>query len=405
MNRWSHVLVLCASLLLCFACGSGGAAGPSIGDQGGAAGDSHGELAEGACRSNSDCPVGKCSPVKGICVECTTDDDCPDETKCLSGKCLEGVSCVPGEAACDSSDNAVICNEVGTGYVEVEQCDDEISCTADTCDGAYGCEHKPDNGMCDDGNDCTLDICDLELGCTHEISPDCKEGGIADPQPVKLNFPPTVPQEQMTQETLALKNSGLGELSVFELTVEDDNGVFFLFFPPNTVEPGVLYDDPVKVLPSQAEYYSLVFIPEQLGVYEANLVIRTNDGTRPEGIVEVPLAGIADADNCVEASPSPLDFAQKETDVLHTMDVLLENCGDGLVPIYEISLNDGGGAFSLEAYLKPPFDLDSGQTTTLTIGFTPLESGKAYAGSLYVLNGAPKTPEIEVMLTGTGAAD
>ena len=374
-----------------------------MGDVGSA--EFHGELAEGACKSNSDCPEGKCSPVKGICVECTTDDDCPDETKCLGGQCLKGVSCVPGEAACDSTGNSVICNEVGTGYVETENCDDEIACTADTCDGAYGCEHKPDHELCDDANDCTQDTCDLEQGCVHEISADCKDGGIADPQPVKLNFPPTVPQEQMTQETLALKNSGLGELSIFELTVEDDNGVFFLFFPPNTIEPDVLFDDPVKVLPSQAEYYSLVFIPEQLGTYEANLVIRTNDGTKPEGIVEVPIAGIAVADNCIKAVPSPLDFAQKEPGVLHTMDVVLENCGDGLVPIYEVSLSDsGGGAFSLEAFLNPPFDLDSGQTTTLTIGFTPMETGVAYSGSLLILNGAPKTPQLQVVLTGVGSA-
>jgi hypothetical protein len=47
-------------------------------------------------------------------------------------------------------------------------CDDDIACTADSCDEATkSCDHAPNNAACDDDNVCTDDSCDPESGCVH----------------------------------------------------------------------------------------------------------------------------------------------------------------------------------------------------------------------------------------------
>ena len=69
-----------------------------------------------------------------------------------------------------------------TDCVVVEQCDDGIDCTADSCDATGRCAHAPDDSFCpDDGLFCNgAEICDPLAGCANAGNPcaipgDCSE--------------------------------------------------------------------------------------------------------------------------------------------------------------------------------------------------------------------------------------
>jgi len=115
--------------------------------------DCDGETDEGLCEDGDNCTQDKCNTdgscqhVKLAGMKCDDGSICTQTDKCLSGKCVGG-------------------NEL--------DCDDQDSCTTDSCDPFSGCKHKPaSNAVCpDDGNICTQDIC-KNGACVH---PAVKEG-------------------------------------------------------------------------------------------------------------------------------------------------------------------------------------------------------------------------------------
>jgi len=62
------------------------------------------------------------------------------------------------------------CQENCMCYYSQQNCDDQISCTIDSCDNVAGCSHTPDNSLCDDANPCTIDTCDVNKGCVNTFS-------------------------------------------------------------------------------------------------------------------------------------------------------------------------------------------------------------------------------------------
>jgi len=62
------------------------------------------------------------------------------------------------------------CQENCMCYYSQQNCDDQISCTIDSCDNVAGCSHTPDNSLCDDANPCTIDTCDVSKGCVNTFS-------------------------------------------------------------------------------------------------------------------------------------------------------------------------------------------------------------------------------------------
>ncbi|RJQ09897.1 MAG: hypothetical protein C4558_05535, partial [Dehalococcoidia bacterium] len=129
---------------------------------------------------------------------CTADEDCADETDCTRDACVvESGDCLslPDAALCDDGNP---CSEdacrIGEGCAHEElnatpcedgsfctfddicargecvgfanTCDDEIDCTADSCDEtAQACVHEPQDSRCAPGN-----VCDAGRGCLE--SPD-----------------------------------------------------------------------------------------------------------------------------------------------------------------------------------------------------------------------------------------
>jgi hypothetical protein len=294
------------------------------------------------------------------------------------------------------------CNEVGTAWLEPEPCDDEVECTTDQCTDGIGCQHTPDDLACDDENDCTVDTC-KPGGCSNQVKPECSKGGLAEAQPASIVFPPTVPGEQMAQKNVVIQNIGLGDLTVTGALIEDADGVFFILLPPSSFETDRVFSPGLVVEPGKGVSLTVVFAPELLGEFSGALQVTTDDPIRPGGVVSVSLSGKAVANNCLGVNPQELSFGGKEVGVVHTLDVQVKNCGDGLVPVFDVYLAPGSDPeFAIEGMLKPPYDLDAGQSTVVTVGFKPTEPEHVYEGTLVVENAAPKTPEIEIPLSGMG---
>ena len=357
-----------------------------------------------ACKSAKDCPEGFCSPISGECVQCTNDSHCEDGEKCLSGQCFAGVACTPGEYACNAGGEAIMCNDVGTGYKQPQSCDDGIECTVDSCVEGAGCSHASNNGVCDDHNVCTEDLCTAE-GCTHGVSEECGEGGVMDLSPASLSFPPTVPGEQWTQKNVLMSNVGLGSLKVYEAEILDEFGIFKVLVTATEQKDRVEFFPPLEIEPGKAASLTLAFVPDQLGDFEATLRVVTNDSTKPEGKATVKLLGKAVASNCIKAIPEEVDFGPRVVGVKYTKDIVVENCGDGLVPIYDLLFQDGGSPeIAIDAALTAPYNLDVGQSTTITVAYTPAVPETTASATLIVENGAPMMPKLPIPVSGVAMA-
>ncbi|MFH1529322.1 MAG: choice-of-anchor D domain-containing protein [Pseudomonadota bacterium] len=354
------------------------------------------------CANDDDCPGGRrCDPFHGVCVDCLMDDHCQGEESCIGHACVApGVECAPGAIRCLEGPATQICNGDGSAWLPEETCDDDVDCTADSCVEDEGCASSPDHGQCTDGNDCTLDSCDPGDGCVHEWSSACGEAPIADATPKKLDFGLLLPGEHVT-DVLTVTNLGLGDLEisglevlgadpVFSIVTEGGDKLSVALSPPLVVEPG-----------SQATF-TLRFHPLAVGEYMADLVLSTNDPNLVKGELVVPIAGESVDTNCIEATPAALDFGQTTLGMFKTKDVTISNCGQGLVPVYNIQLNDETGAFSLESTVGTPMDLDVGQFIVLKVGYFPSGAGAEDTASLLVDNGAPMDPHLNVPLAGVG---
>jgi MYXO-CTERM domain-containing protein len=153
------------------------------------------------CNDHIDCTVDVCSDVTHLCVNTTSNSYCNDFFICNGTE-----TCNPGGPGADPNTGCV----AGTPMV----CDDNISCTIDTCsNGSGGCVFTPSNAACsdsnvctgteacnpdgpgadptsgclagtpltcDDSDPCTADSCDAVDGCTATAQPD---GAVCDSEP------------------------------------------------------------------------------------------------------------------------------------------------------------------------------------------------------------------------------
>ncbi|GEM_PF-1262744 len=189
------------------------------------------------CTDDSHCePDGVCDKDTGKCVDCRTDQDCPQSAFCIEGQCIPDICqpgatrcygrpkvamckangggwnlsdcpadtfcekgkcvpfvCKPGSRVCEST-NVMKCDEFGAEYTHVEDCAKtdqacvggkciEKGCTAGTvqctkgasADTALICK-DPKKGIeaqpCADKDPCTYDLCKPGVGCANPPKPD-----------------------------------------------------------------------------------------------------------------------------------------------------------------------------------------------------------------------------------------
>ena len=109
------------------------------------------------CTTSDSCSGGKCG---GKVVNCDdnntcTNDSCDAKTGCQYSA-QSGVLCTDNDA-CTTGDK---CTTGGKCAGEKPECDDKNPCTTDSCDKAKGCVSIPNANACDDGNVCTEgDLC------------------------------------------------------------------------------------------------------------------------------------------------------------------------------------------------------------------------------------------------------
>ena len=139
------------------------------------------EPKEALCGDGVACTRDRCDPAAdGGCAHVADNALCDDGVGCNGTEtCSVGIGCQPGLPNCDD-DNSCTADSCDVGadqcrhVVDDSRCDDGIACTIDLCDssGDGGCAHRAEHAQCDDGNDQTADACVGGIGCVSTLIPD-----------------------------------------------------------------------------------------------------------------------------------------------------------------------------------------------------------------------------------------
>lgn len=122
------------------------------------------------CTSGDHCSGGACVSTPVTCDDgngCTT-DGCAAATGCtftvdVGAPCSDGNGCTLGDTCAA---------DAGCAPGPLETCDDQVTCTVDSCnpqDG--GCSNVPDHAACDGGNPCAVDTCNPVSDCEFAFKP------------------------------------------------------------------------------------------------------------------------------------------------------------------------------------------------------------------------------------------
>jgi len=168
------------------------------------------------CTQDGCTPSGGCShaPVVGACNDgdvCTKGETCGpggcsggvltpcnDGNPCTADVCdpLKGCAYVPATGPCNDGNPCTlieVCQGGSCAPQKFLDCNDNIACTADTCDATLaGCLHKPKVEACDDGDICTVDQCLTATGCKHTAIEKCCGGKQCAATEVCIQYPDTL---------------------------------------------------------------------------------------------------------------------------------------------------------------------------------------------------------------------
>jgi len=146
------------------------------------------------CTENDKCVSGKCT---GTIVSCDDNNSCTSDT-CdpVTGQCVH--TALPDGTGCSDNDPCTRIDTCQQGQCvgsDIDPCDDNNVCTRDYCEQAVGCMHEPLTGTsCDDGNLCNgEDVCDNGQ-CKHINPLNCDDKNpctqdSCDPQHGCINVP------------------------------------------------------------------------------------------------------------------------------------------------------------------------------------------------------------------------
>ncbi len=195
--------------------------------------------------------------------------------------------------------------------------------------------------------------------------------------------------DEQAQQTLQISNQGEAPLTISSAEITTNSTPFELPMPPSNVqiEAEAVYD------------LTVTFQAAQSGVYEAELLVNSDDAENPAW--PVTLRATVSGGGEATVSPDRLDFGSVNIGENHTLDIELQNsASQGSLTLYEVELESG--PFALEA-LSLPLTLNAGDSETLTVSFAPSVSGSAQADLLLKVDDASR-PEVEIELLGVGVA-
>ncbi len=110
--------------------------------------------------------------------------NCDDENSCTSDSCdkdegcknqpFSGGACFLPPSFCGAKG---VCDQGQCNSDNVVVCDDGIACTVDSCEGDETCLHEPDHSVCDDSQFCNgQEQCEAEGGCAPAEAPVVDDG-------------------------------------------------------------------------------------------------------------------------------------------------------------------------------------------------------------------------------------
>ncbi|MBT3232457.1 MAG: choice-of-anchor D domain-containing protein [Calditrichaeota bacterium] len=133
-----------------------------------------------------------------------------------------------------------------------------------------------------------------------------------------------------------------------------------------------------------------------VGDYEAEVIINSNDPDNPESIVNV-LLNIGGGQAIISIEPESLDFGNVVIGDVGELTLSITNIGNVALTVSEFSID--GDAFDSD--FDGEFDLPRNNTAELMVTFTPDEVGD-YAGTVTISSNDEENPEVEVVLAGVG---
>lgn len=153
---------------------------------------------------------------------------------------------------------------------------------------------------------------------------------------------------------------------------------------------------PATVSAGQSVSLSVVFTPSASGNVTGNVSLTNNSSN---GTVTASLSGSGITPGSLSVNPSSLDFGSVQVGSSQQQVTTLTNTGAASLTVSQATVS--GTGFSLSG-LTLPVTLTGGQSTNLTVTFTP-QSASSVSGSITITSNAPN-PTLTVPLSGTGTS-
>ncbi|HVB86308.1 MAG TPA: choice-of-anchor D domain-containing protein [Candidatus Dormibacteraeota bacterium] len=185
-----------------------------------------------------------------------------------------------------------------------------------------------------------------------------------------------------SQQTITLKNSGAGTVSINQVSTSGSGFSSSGFSAGQTIAAG-----------GQATF-TVTFTPVASGTASGTITITTN-ATNPT--LSIPLSGTG-TQGSLSANPSSINFGSVLVGNSGSVNVALTNTGTAPVAVSAASAS--GTGFSMGAFTAGT--LNPNATTSFTVTFSPKAAGSA-TGSISVSTNAPGSP-LKINLSGSGTA-
>jgi hypothetical protein len=186
-------------------------------------------------------------------------------------------------------------------------------------------------------------------------------------------------------QTIQLKNSGTGTLSVTQASV---SGSAF------TISGLTL---PISLTAGQSSSFTVKFAPQSAGTQSGTVSVASNAPASPT-VVDLSGTGMATTLS-LSLSSSTLNFGNVNSGSSSALAETITNTGNGNVQI--LSIAESGSGFTL-AGVSVPATLKPGQTLTFDVNFAPATGGND-SGKVTVTSNATGSPGT-IVLSGTGVA-